>query len=118
VATFSQDSIGNVLGKWYQGSAPITMIVDAASRLVTMQNGAASTAYTYNAAGNQTLENLAGVQTGYVYDGENRLTKITNSDASLVTNAYQGDGLRRTTQQPGGKVSTMVWVGSDYLGQY
>ena len=83
-----------------------------------MQNGAASTAYTYNAAGNQTLENLAGVQTGYVYDGENRLTKITNSDGSLVTNTYQGDdGLRRTTQQPGANASTMIWDGQDYLGQ-
>lgn len=112
------DALGNVLVKWYQGNSPFTMTYDAASRLQTMTSGGASTAYSYDNAGNMTLENLSGVQTGYVYDGENRLTKITNSDLSLVTNTYQGDGLRRTAQQPGGNVSTMVWDGANYLGQY
>jgi hypothetical protein len=30
---------------------------------------------------------------------------------------YDGDGLRRSAQEPSGSVSTMIWDGSDYLGE-
>jgi hypothetical protein len=43
--------------------------------------------------------------------------KLTNPDGTIVSNTYAGDGMRRTTQQPGKAVSTMIWDGSDYLGQ-
>jgi YD repeat-containing protein len=54
---------------------------------------------------------------GDVYDGENRLLKLTNPGGTVITNTYSGDGLRRTTQQPGAAVSTIVWDGQNYLGQ-
>ena len=82
-----------------------------------MIQGGDSTTYLYNPVGNMTLEAQVAVQTGYAYDGENRLTKLTNPDGTVITNTYAGDGLRRTTQQPGAAVSTMVWDGSSYLGQ-
>jgi len=82
-----------------------------------MIQGAATTNYTYNAVGNLALEAQGVMQTGYIYDGENRLTKLTNPDGTVLTNTYGGDGLRRTSQQPGGAVSTMIWDGSNYLGQ-
>ena len=66
--------------------------------------GAAKTVYTYNAVGNLTLEVQGSAQTGYVYDGENRLLKLTNPDGTVISNTYSGDGLRRTTQQPGAAV--------------
>ena len=53
--------------------------------------------------------------TGYVYDDENRMTKITHPDATLSTYTYAGDGMRRTVHEPGTTVKTMVWDGSDYL---
>lgn len=78
---------------------------------------AAVTKYIFDDAGNMTLEDTSGVQTGYVYDGENRMVKMTASDGSVTTNTYQGDGLRRTRQAQGQSPVTYVWDGSDYLGE-
>ena len=116
-ATFVNEPVGNVTVKWYQGSAPMTMTFDAASRLVTMTFAAAKTAYTFDAAGNTVLENLAGVTTGFVYDCENRMKKQTAPDGSFFTCTYAGDGPRRTWQKPGSPVHTMIWDGSNYLGE-
>jgi YD repeat-containing protein len=88
-----------------------------ANRITSMVQGAATTNYTYNGVGNLTLEAQGAAQTGYVYDGENRLLQLTNPDGTVITNTYAGDGLRRTTQQPGKAASTIVWDGQDYLGQ-
>jgi YD repeat-containing protein len=87
---------------------------DLGERLTASSDGAA---YAYCPAGILTLEHLAGFQTGYVYDGENRLTKLTNPDGTFSTYTYAGGGLRRTAQDFGGTVHTMVWDGSDYLGE-
>ena len=43
--------------------------------------------------------------------------KLTNPDGSIVANTYAGDSLRRSTQQPGKAISTIVWDGANYLGQ-
>jgi len=95
----------------------MTFTYDAASRIMSMIQGSATTNYTYNGVGNLTLEAQGAAQTGYVYDCENRLLKLTNPDGTVITNTYSGDGLRRTTQQPSTAVSTIIWDGSDYLGQ-
>ena len=84
---------------------------------MTLTQGATNTGYTYDAAGNLVLETQGAALTGYVYDGENRLLKLTNPDGTVITNTYAGEGYRRTTQQPGKAVSTMIWDGTDYLGQ-
>ncbi len=117
VATFSYDNTDNVLVKWHQGNPPLTQTFDVANRIVTSGYAAATTNYTYNAVGNLTLEDTSGVQTGYVYDGENRLTKLTNPDGTVVTNTYEGDGPRRSRQEQGQKPTTFIWDGSDYLGE-
>jgi len=97
----------------------MTQTFDAANRIINLVQGAATTNYTYTAVGNLTLEAQGAAQTGYVYDGQNRLTQLTNPDGTVITNSYPGgSNLRRTTQQPGKAVSTMVWDGSNYLGQY
>jgi len=96
----------------------MTQTFDAANRILSMIQGAATTNYTYNPTGTLALEVQGISQTGYVYDGENRLTKLTNPDGTIITNTYSGGtmGLRRTTQQPGANVSTMIWDGENYLG--
>ena len=59
-----------------------------------------------------------GALTTFGFSCENRLVKITSSDGSIVTDTWSGDGLRRTTQQPGENVSTMIWdKDRNYLGQ-
>jgi YD repeat-containing protein len=55
--------------------------------------------------------------TGFVYDGENRLLKATSPAFAVTTYAYGGDGLRGSYQKPGQPAKTMVWDGSDYLGE-
>ena len=117
-ATFTFDPVDNVLLKAYQGQLAMTFMYDPASRITSLIQGSAVTNYTYNGVGNLTLEAQGAAQTGYVYDGDNRLLKLTNPDGTVITNTYSGDGLRRTTQQRGKAVSTIVWDGRDYLGQY
>lgn len=85
--------------------------------MVSMVQGAATTNHSYNGVGNLTVETQGIAITGYVYDGENRLLQYTEPSGAIITNTYAGDGLRRTTQQPGANVSTIVCDGQNYLGQ-
>jgi len=68
-------------------------------------------------AGNQTKESATGAVTGYVYDGENRLKKVATPLFAVTTYSYGGDGLRRSYQKPEQPINTIVWDGSDYLGE-
>ena len=117
VATFAYDALDNALVKWHQGNPPQTMTYNAASQQLTMTFAAAATGFTYDQAGNTTAENAGGAVTGYVYDCENRMKKMTSPAFAVTTFTYSGDGLRRTYQKPGAAVRTMVWDGSEYLGE-
>ena len=116
-ATFVYDEIGNTTVKWHQGQAPLTMVYDPASRLVSNTQGAVKTTYTFDKNGNMSTDTSGGVMTAYVYDKLNHLKKVTYSDGTLSTYTYNGDGLRYTRQEPGQKVYTMVWDGTNYLGE-
>ena len=85
--------------------------------VVATLQGATKTTVTYDNNGNPTTENVGGVTTGFVYDNENRLTKRTDPDGSIASYTYQGDGLRRTRQEPGKSKFSILWDGSDYLGE-
>jgi len=93
------------------------MTYDASSRIVTELLGASSTLFTYNPTGGISSENNGGAVTGYIYDGENRLLKITDPMFHVTTNTYSGDGLRRTWQEFGGPVTITIWDGRNYLGE-
>jgi YD repeat-containing protein len=67
--------------------------------------------------GSPITENAAGAFTTYVYDGENMMTKQTNPDGKVMTNTYSGVGLKRTFQEFGGTVHTLIWDGTLYLGE-
>ena len=54
----------------------------------------------------------------YTYDDEDRLTVEKQLPSSYSTYTYSGDGLRRTAFPAGGSLTTMVWDGTDYLGEY
>lgn len=116
-ATFVYDSRGNTLVKWHQGTPQVTMSYDVASRLTTEIYGASTTGFTYNQAGARTAMNVDGAISGYVYDGENRVTKVTNPDFTVVTSVYSGDGLRRAYQQPGKNLFTQIWDGANLIGE-
>ena len=99
VATLSYDSVFNTTVMWNQGSAPITMTADAASRLLTSNLGGVITSYVYDGAGNMVSETTGSAATTYSYDGENRLLLISYATGGPTTMTYQGwDGLRRSLQ--------------------
>jgi len=62
-------------------------------------------------------EEQGGVNTQFLFDRENRLKKRTDSDGTVLTNTFDGDGLRKTRQKHGETVVTYIWDGSDYLGE-
>jgi YD repeat-containing protein len=114
---FNDRALSVILAKSQSGTAPITSVYDAASRLVTSIQGAALTTYLYDATGNLLVENQNGSLSTYVYDNENRMKSSVASDGSSVTSTYQGyDNLRRS-KRSGASVTTFVSDGSNYLGE-
>ena len=114
-ASFVYDAVDNMLVKWNGGTAPLTMSFDAATRLTTSIQGTSVGTYTFDNAGNQILDNVAGALTTCQYDPENRLL-FASSSSGVSSYTYQGhDGLRRTWAEPTFSLTTTVWDGSDYL---
>ena len=117
VATLSYDSVFNTTVMWNQGSAPITMTADAASRLLTSNLGGVITSYVYDGAGNMVSETTGSAATTYSYDGENRLLLISYATGGPTTMTYQGwDGLRRSLQAYTYGPTTFIWDGGNYMG--
>ena len=122
--TMAYDTRGNITSKWQQATSPMTFTLDAANQMVTMLQGSTKTTYAYDANGNLISEQTPlGPITpwSYTYDDEDRLTleKQTNlAPNPLSTYTYSGDGLRRTAFPASGVLTTFVWDGSDYLGEY
>jgi len=42
---------------------------------------------------------------------------LVRPEPSITSYAYDGDGFRRTRQEPGGTVHTQIWDNTDYLGE-
>ena len=118
VATLSYDSVFNTTVMWNQGSAPITMTSDAASRLLTSNLGGVITSYVFDGAGNMISETTGSAATTYSYDGENRLLLTSYATGGPATMTYQGwDGLRRSLQSYTYGPTTFIWDGSNYMGE-
>jgi YD repeat-containing protein len=110
------DAVGNITKKEHQGLSPMTITYDAANRVTTIQNGPTLSTLTFDANGNQTQENVAGVVTNQSFDRENRLAVITDPSGDKTTMTYTGDGLRRSKRLPA-SMTTFIWDGADYLGE-
>ena len=120
VAIVMMNEVGNVLTKQHQGAAPQTYMFDPADRMTTMIEGSAVTTYAFDPNGNNTVEQTNTRLTTNTWDPENRLIGIQwkqKSSSGLSTYTFSGDGLRRTAQEQGAGVSTMIWDGSDYVGE-
>ena len=46
------------------------------------------------------------------------VTTTVDQFSILKSNFYNGDGLRRTLFEAGGVLTTEIWDGTDYLGEY
>jgi YD repeat-containing protein len=115
--TLSYDPVGNISLKWEDGSFPMTFTYNTRNQPTTMIQGGVITSYTHNFVGAMTLENVGGARTTYSYSQRNLLNGAVNSDGTRSTYTYRYDKKRRTAQEPGGSVSTMIWDGEDYLGE-
>jgi len=117
-ATYTYDSVGNIQKKALQGQAIVSFLSDNNDAISTYTNGTTLTTATYDAAGNLIAENAGGSITSYYYDPENRLVSVLFADGTRSTYTYNGDGLRRTAFEAGDVLTTFIWDGTDYLGQY
>jgi len=96
----------------------MTFAYDAANRIKTLADASGLTTYAYDANGNLLTERGSGGTTTNMYDNENRLVRVQTA-VGVSTYMYDGDGLRRTAQEAGASVvTTFIWDGSDYLGEY
>lgn len=81
-------------------------------------SGGAPQTYTFDGVGNNTVEQTNTRLTTNTWDPESRLTGIVwkqKSSSGLSTYTFSGDGLRRSAQEQGGALATMVWDGSDHI---
>jgi YD repeat-containing protein len=87
-ATFTYDGMSNLLVKWHQGSAQITMTYDSASRIVGSIQGSALTTWVHNNSGFLFQENQTGGNTVFNDDpsaGKSRSPSLTAPSAHTPT---------------------------------
>ena len=104
--TYTYDSTSNRLTKLASGTMT-TYGYDNADALLTENAGGTVTTYSWDDAGNNTLVQAAGGTTTMAWDGENRLKTIQLPGASVVTNTYGFDGLRRKRED--GTTTKYLW---------
>jgi RHS repeat-associated protein len=111
---WTYDGVGNRLAE-YRSATPAVYKYDAADRLLSTTKGTTVTAYTYDAAGNQTK---GGTRT-FAYDANNHIistTAPTATGTATISFTHDGDGnrLRRTA---GTSVTNYLWDTNGELPQ-
>lgn len=86
----------------------MTFLYNNVNWITTMQQGGTRTTYVYDENGNPFLENIAGTFVTTFYDPENRITSVRSALGPRSTYTNDGDGMRRSAQEPGG-VRTTGW---------
>ena len=89
---YTYDSNGNRLTQTRNGQFAQNFIYDAHDKLISGNSGGEQ--YGYDANGNQATLSYYGSQYGFVWDDEDRLTKLTFPDGHVNTFTYNGLGLR------------------------
>ncbi len=120
----TQDANGHFVTNVYDSMGRLQFVVNAldensrqygyhlAGRIVMCLVDGALHTYTFDANGNMTADTSGPVT--MAYDEENRMS-LLESGAEVSTYGYDGDKLKRI-EEVDGTVNTMVWDGSDYLG--
>jgi hypothetical protein len=118
-ATFTYDGMSNLLLKWHQGSAQLTMTYDSGSRIVGSVQGSTLTTWIHNNSGFLFQENHVGGNTVFSDDPECRQIKITQPNGTLSTYTYQlYNNMRRSLQEAGQTIYTMLWDDQySYIGE-
>jgi hypothetical protein len=93
----------------------MTYVYNAVNRIVSMSQAPTLTNYTYLATGGISVENANGALLTNVLDNENRLLNTQFSNNTISTYTYSGDGLRRTSNEQGGGLTSIIWDGTNAL---
>ena len=102
--TYTYDKVGNRLSVQPPSGAATTYTYDAADELTQSTNGTATTAYGYDADGNQTT---AGSNT-FTYNAADEMNGATLSGTAYAF-TYDADGNRVTTSTGGAATQTETW---------
>jgi YD repeat-containing protein len=111
LTTYSYDDAGNRIGAVEHDGTVTTWTYDDSYQLTREQrsgSGSFDVSYSYDAAGNRTLQNDSGALTTYTYDAGNRLLS-ESSVAGVTTYTYDADGNR--TQKETSAAVTYLHVG-------
>ncbi|WP_395735482.1 RHS repeat-associated core domain-containing protein [Prosthecobacter sp.] len=95
-----------------EGAVTITRVYDAAGRLTQFTDAAGNLLkYAYDSAGNLTVLTYPDNKTvTYVYDAANRLITVTDWASRVTSYTYDADGRLATTTRPDGSVETRTWL--------
>lgn len=101
--------------RWENTASPFVTdtTYDPATRIVTYVADSILATCMYSAPRNLTLD--TGQALTMVYDEENRMTRL-DSVAQVASYAYDGDNLKRLEIALNGATTTIIWDGTDYLG--
>ena len=119
--TYGYDADGNRTS--LAGSTKVSYDIAASSNRLLGSTGAGTRSFTYDAAGNTTVDNKAVTILGYSYDASGRLV---TAKTGAFTTSYTNDGLgERVTRSgygasalPGGKEEFVYDQAGDLLGEY
>jgi RHS repeat-associated protein len=106
--THTWDPVGNRLVQ-NVNAARTTVTYNAGNEIIYSLNNDGRTSFTFDGAGNQTRTvSPALSRTTYLWDGENRLLKVSLPTAIINTMVYKADGLRAQKQDSTGTTNS-VW---------
>jgi len=104
---FTYDANGNRLTRTLPSGQTISYTYDKLNRVIGVSYpGGPKVSYTYDANGNRLTMTDANGVTKYVYDEQNRLTKVTDAFGNAVAYGYDPAGRLQQLLYPGNKLVT------------
>ena len=97
---FEYDELGNRVKHVKKDGTTVTNTYDDNNRLVESSD---NTTYTYDNNGNQTSKTDSSGTTNYIYNKDNKLTRVEHSNGDISTYKYDSEGRRIEKVEDGKK---------------
>ena len=94
IETFAYDPVGNRIHLGGAGSTPTDYAYGPVNRLLAAATATETNAYTYDAAGRLVGQAVNGQDRTYGYDFMSRMTSLTDTNGSVFSYAFDGEGNR------------------------
>lgn len=92
--TFAYDPVGNRTHLGGSGSIPTDYVYGPVNRLLSSAAPAETNSYTYDAAGRLVAQTVDDQSRAYGYDFMSRMTSLTDTNGSVFSYAFDGEGNR------------------------